>query len=271
MKQDISGDLENTRCPEIIKILSLGKRTGRLFLTNGAETGNIFFNEGQVIHAQCGSLNGTKAIYELAVWTSGEYRFHVDEVPHVVTIDMSVDDILSETTNRIRQMDKVTTLIPSSSIVYALEPDIKERDLQLKSFQWKALANVDGKKSLAEIAELIGYGVSDTMRIFYTLVKLGLLKEAVQTESRRGFHPVILPDTPFVESLKDTLTQAIGPIAPYIIMETSQDMGIDLLSDTIVQKSALIETLSSRIPDERMALKFLDSMTDWLKSEGEQE
>ena len=270
MKQDISGDLENTRCPEIIKILSLGKRTGRLFLTNGAETGNIYFNEGRVIHAQCGSVSGAKAIYELAVWTSGEYRFHVDEVPHGITIEMSVEEILAETTNRIRQMDKVTALIPSSSVVYALEPDIKERDLQLKSFQWKALANVDAKKSIAEIAQLIGYGVSDTMRIFYTLVKLGLLKEAVQTESRRGFQPVLLPDTPFVDSLRETLTQTVGPIAPVIIMEITEEMGLDLLSDTLEQRASLIETLSSRIPDERMALSFLDAMTEWLKSDGEQ-
>ncbi|MDT8271863.1 MAG: DUF4388 domain-containing protein [Desulfomonilia bacterium] len=269
MKQDISGDLENTRCPEIIKILSLGKRTGRLFLTNGVETGNIFFNEGHVIHAQCGSLSGTKAIYELAVWTSGEYRFHVDEVPHGTTIDMGMEEILAETTNRIRQMDKVTTLIPSSSIVYTLEPDIRERDLQLKSFQWKALANVDAKKSIAEIAQLIGYGVSDTMRIFYTLVKLGLIKEAVQTEIHRGFQPVILPEVPFIESLKMALIKAIGPIAPVIIMEISREMGIDLLSDTMEQKASLIETLSSRIPDERMSLKFLDDMTDWLKADGD--
>jgi hypothetical protein len=69
MKQEISGDLANTRCPEIIKILSLGKRTGRLYLTNGSETGNIYFSEGEVVHAQCAALTGIKAIHEIAVWT----------------------------------------------------------------------------------------------------------------------------------------------------------------------------------------------------------
>ena len=73
MNQEISGELVNTRCPEIIKILSLGRRTGRLYLNNGAETGNIFFQEGAIIHASCGSLEGEKAVYEAAVWTAGEY------------------------------------------------------------------------------------------------------------------------------------------------------------------------------------------------------
>ena len=43
MNGDISGDLENTRCSEVIKILSLGKRSGRLHLSNGGDTGSIFF------------------------------------------------------------------------------------------------------------------------------------------------------------------------------------------------------------------------------------
>jgi hypothetical protein len=45
-------------------------------------------------------------------------------------------------------------------------------------------------------------------------------------------------------------------------------MGFDLLSDDPGQKAALIEMLSSRIPDETASLKFLDTMTDWINAEG---
>ncbi|MCE5275540.1 MAG: DUF4388 domain-containing protein [Syntrophaceae bacterium] len=267
MRQDISGELNNTRCPEIIKILSLGKRSGRLYLTNGSETGNIYFTEGDVVHAQCGSLNGTKAINEIAVWASGEYRFFVDEPSDVQTISMSIDDILAETTNHLRQMDKITSLIPSSGAIYALETEIKDKDIQLKSFQWKVLATVDGKRSIADIAQIVGFGVSDTMKVFYTLIRMGLLHEASAQETHEERHRIELPETGYIISVKDALTQAIGPIAPFIIAETARELGIDLLSDSIDQKAFLIETLSNKIPDERMSLKFLDAMTDWLKSE----
>ena len=269
MNQDISGGLENTRCPEIMKILSLGKRSGKLLLNNGAVTGNIFFRDGQIIHAQCGPLKGTKAIYELAVWTSGDYRFFVDETPDIVTIDISMDDILNEAANRMRQMDRVTSLIPSSSIVYSLDPDIKEKEIQLKSIQWKVLANVNGKRSIADIAQHIGLGVSDAMKVFYTLMKLELLRDAELEETEAAHTSIDLPETSFIRSLREDLTKAIGPIAPFIIMETAQDMDLDLLSDDVGQRAALIETISSKIPDEEMSLKFLDTMTDWLHAEGQ--
>jgi hypothetical protein len=267
MRQDISGELDNTRCPEIIKIISLGKRSGRLYLTNGSETGNIYFSDGEVIHAQCGALNGVKAIYELAVWTSGEYRFFVDEPSDLQTINMRVDDILSETTTHLRQMDKITSLIPSSAAVYAFESEIKDKEIQLKSIQWKVLASVDGKRSIADIAQIVGFGVSDTMKIFYTLLKMGVLRDAALQDTRIDRRLIELPETAFINSLKHALTQSIGPVAPFIIAETAEELSIDLLSDSTDQKANLIETLSNKIPEEKMSLKFLDAMTDWLKSE----
>lgn len=268
MGQDISGGLENTRCSEIIKILSLGKRSGKLFLNNGGETGNIFFRDGEIIHAQCGALQGIKAIYELAIWTSGEYRFFVDDTPDIVSVDIPVDEILAEAANRIRQMDRITSLISSSSEVYELDPDLKDKEVLIKSVQWKALVQIDGKKSIADIAQKIGFGVSDTMKIFYTLIKAGLLRNASTSETEISQGSGRLPETSFLNALGKDLTKAIGPIAPFVILDTAKEMGVDLLSDDAGQKAALIETISSKIPSESMSLQFLDTMTDWINTEG---
>ncbi|HPJ07113.1 MAG TPA: hypothetical protein PLB09_03710, partial [Deltaproteobacteria bacterium] len=76
-----------------------------------------------------------------------------------------------------------------------------------------------------------------------------------------------LPETEFIISLKNALAQAVGPIAPFMIVETAEELQTDLLTDSTDQKAYLIETLSSKIPNEKMSLKFLDAMTDWLKAE----
>lgn len=266
MNQEINGELENTRCSEIIKILSLGKRTGRLMLNNGAETGNIFFQDGDPIHAQCGPIEGNKAIYEMAVWTSGEYRFYVDDTPDVITVNSSSEEILNEATIRIRQMDRVSSLISSSSMVYTLDADINDKEITLKSIQWKVIAHINGKRSITDIAQIVGLTVSDTLKVFYTLIKLGLLREADNSDAVRQKTKVELPGTPFVNALNSDFTKAIGPIASFIIAETAEDMGFDLLSDDVDHRAAFIETLSSKIIDEDMALYFLNTMTDWLKS-----
>jgi len=268
MNGDISGDLENTRCSEVIKILSLGKRSGRLHLSNGGDTGSIFFRDGEIIHAQCGPLQGVKAIYEAAVWSSGEYRFFPDDLADIVSVDLPVDDILAETANRIRQMDRITSLISSSSEVYEHDPDIKEKEVTLKSIQWKVLACVDGRKSITEVSQKVNLGVSDTMKIFYTLIRAGLLREVERAPGLAQASGIELPATPFIDALRTDLTRAIGPVAPYVILETAREMGFDLLSDDAGRKAELIETLSNRIPSEPMSLTFLDTMTDWINTEG---
>ncbi|MEA2101917.1 MAG: DUF4388 domain-containing protein [Thermodesulfobacteriota bacterium] len=266
MNQEILGELENTRCPEIIKILSIGKRTGRLCLTNGAETANIYFQEGQINHAQCGAFHGEKAIHESAIWGSGEYRFYVDDTPDMLTVNHSVDEILAESAKQIRQMERITSLIPSNSMVYELEPEFKDREITIKSIQWKVLVHIDGKRSIADIGQIIGLGVSDAMKVFYTIIRLGLIKEASETRAEKTDVSIELPDTPFVSSIKDALTRAMGPIAPFIIIETAHDMDLDLLNDNMDSRASLIETLSSRIPGESLSLNFLDTMTDWLNT-----
>jgi len=268
MNQEISGDLENTRCPEIIKILSLGKRTGRLALNYGEDGGYIYFQDGQIIHAKCGSVEGPKAIYEMAVWSAGTYRFHVDDVPEVKTVDLSIDEIQAETENRIRQMDRISSLIPSANVVFALDPDIKEKEISLKSIQWRILSRVDGSRSISDIAQGIGLTDSDAMKVFYTLLKMGVIKEVERSHARKGKATLKLPDTPFIGELRNSLINAIGPIAPFIISETAKEMGFDLLADDMDQRAALIESIHSKIPDETMAMDFLNAMTNWLRAEG---
>jgi len=265
MRQEISGDLSNTRIPEIIKILSLGKRTGRLFVTNGSETGNIFFSEGRVVHAHCASLSGIKAVEEAAVWSSGEYQFFPDEQADVQTIIMDVDDILADVTNHLRQMNKITSLIPSAAAVYSLETDPREREIQIKAAQWKVISLVDGRRSIADIAQMAGLAVSDAMKVFYTLLRMGLLREASEREEKASRADVNLPETAFVNRLVDALTHAVGPIAPYLVEETATELATDLITDNPEEKALIVETISGKIPNEKMSLKFLDVMTEHLR------
>jgi len=266
MNHDIQGNLENTRCPEIIKILTLGKRAGRLFISSGSETGSIYFKDGKIIHAKCGNIEGVKAIYEMAAWSSGSYKFFIDESSDLITINIPADEILRETENRIRQMEKIASLIPSANTVFTLENDIKDKEVILKAVQWKMLSFIDGKKTISEIAQTIGISDSDAMKVFYTLFRQGLIRDSEQGASSNQQKNSGLPETDFISNLVKNLTIAIGPIAPIIVSETANENSIDLLSDDITQRAIMIETLHSRIPDENAGLAFLDSMAEWLKN-----
>jgi hypothetical protein len=60
------------------------------------------------------------------------------------------------------------------------------------------------------------------MKIIYTLLRMGLLRDAAQHETHIEHRSVRLPETEFILSLKDALTQAVGPIAPFMIAGTAE-------------------------------------------------
>ncbi len=270
MSEDLQGDLETSRCSEIIKILSLGKRGGRLLLTSGSETGSVYFNDGRLVHAKCGQLEGVKAIYEMAAWSSGSYKFFIDESTDLITINQPTEDILRETETRIKQMDKIASLIPSANVVFSLDPEIREKEIVLKAIQWKILTQIDGEKSISQIAKSLGVTDSDVMKVFYTLFRLGVIKEAEKIEPEKKEpspreHKTELPDTPYVSALIENLTMAIGPVAPHIILETVSETGLDISNEDIVQREAFVKKLHSKMPEGKLAKSFLSKMEGWLK------
>lgn len=267
MNENIQGNLDTTRCSEIVKIISLGKGAGRLYLTSGSETGSIYFKDGRLVHAKCGQIEGVKAVYEMALWLSGSYKFFIDESTDLITINQPTDEILRETENRLRQMEKIASLIPSAAAVFSLEAETREKEIILKAIQWKLLSQINGERSISQIAQILGITDSDAMKVFYTLFRQGLIKEAVKEPPRPSEDKSALPDTPYALALIKNLTQTIGPIAPFIISETLSETGKNLLNEDTDQRAAFIETLHNKIPDEELALKFLNMMTIWIKTE----
>ncbi len=267
MNHEFRGEIDSTRCPELIKILSLGKRTGRLSFNTGAETGNIYFKDGDVVHATCRGLSGIPALYEMASWTTGEYIFLTDETPDMESISTPTNDLLEEITKSLALMDKINSIIPSGATVYTIEPDVKDNEIKLNRIQWKVLANIDGNRSIYDIAQGLGLGLFDTMKVFYTLIRRGLIKENKRQILENKETMPGLPQTPVVNALLDALTCAIGPIAPVIIKDVSVEMGIDLTTEDMDEIAYLIEAISGKIPSEESSIAFLDKMTSWIRLE----
>ena len=268
MAQEIRGDLGNTRCPEIIKVISLGRRTGCLALGNGAEKATLFFQEGEIINARVGALEGLKAIFEVALWNSGDYVFIVDEMPDYPNIMKPIDEILQEVNERVRQMDLLSSTITSTSTVYELEPELSEKEINIKAVQWRTLTLVNGQRSLSEIAQQLGLTDFDALKVFYTLIKLGVIREKIKAESAERPASITrsIVQNAFTAALTEHLTEAMGPIAPIVMRECAEEMRFDLNSDDPDVRAIFIESLATRIPDEGVALDFLTGMTTWLKT-----
>jgi len=67
---------------DIVSLVNANLRTGRLIVVNSDMKGEIYFEKGEIIHAQCGRLDGKKAFHALMDMRSGRFFFH-NHLPRV--------------------------------------------------------------------------------------------------------------------------------------------------------------------------------------------
>jgi DNA-binding response OmpR family regulator len=95
-KKGFQGKVFDVQLTDIIQMNCLGRLTTALVITRDAEKGVIYFNEGEIIHAECGEQKGTDAFYKILSWEEGEFVSNIGFVPPVQTIYQSWEHLLVE-------------------------------------------------------------------------------------------------------------------------------------------------------------------------------
>ena len=73
--KSITGDLADISIFDIVQILENSRMTGVLALKSGATTGNVYFNDGQVVDATYGQKIALEAFAELVDFGTGQFEF----------------------------------------------------------------------------------------------------------------------------------------------------------------------------------------------------
>lgn len=104
----VSGNLRDMSLTSIVQITCTDMKSARLVLRQpnsmpGGEEreGVIFFENGQIVHAAVGSLQGTEAVYELLDWDEGFFQMESNLVAPRQTITVSWTHLLLESTSRL--------------------------------------------------------------------------------------------------------------------------------------------------------------------------
>jgi hypothetical protein len=171
------GSLAELHLPDIIQLVSVSGKTGVFHLTEGPNKGEIFLQDGRIVHAELGSLGGEEAVYALATWKSGEFRFDSGVTAPRQTIEKSNTSLLMEAARRLDEWRVLSKKIPSMELVpefVILEN--REGQINLNTMEWLLLSKIDGKRSVRAIATAAGLSVFDAAKLLYGLVATGLIR-----------------------------------------------------------------------------------------------
>ena len=108
--REIEGNLAQIPIFDLLQILSVNRKTGRLAVEREGERAEIALAEGRVVDAVMGAAVGEKALYRLLSRREGQFAFVPGPAPQVERIERKVDELVLE---GLRQADEIARLFPS--------------------------------------------------------------------------------------------------------------------------------------------------------------
>jgi hypothetical protein len=103
-KVTLAGNLADISIFDAIQVLENARITGTLLLESEVRTAQLFFNEGQIVEANCGGVKAEKAFGQILDITSGSFEFQKSPQGFAVGIQSSSNTNLILDT--LRRMDE---------------------------------------------------------------------------------------------------------------------------------------------------------------------
>jgi response regulator RpfG family c-di-GMP phosphodiesterase len=97
----VSGSLREMSLPDVVQILSNGRKSGKLTLTSSVGGGELHFGGGAICDARFGDLGGADAVYALLSLTDGEFALDPSFLPLRNTINLPTESLLLEGMRRL--------------------------------------------------------------------------------------------------------------------------------------------------------------------------
>ncbi len=169
------GSLRELPLPDIIQLVAVSGKTGVFVLRNGAQTGKIYLEKGQIVHADVVGMVGEQAVYELARWLQGDFVFTPGAEAEARTVDKSNTNLLMEAARQIDEWKILSKKIESTRLVPVFTPQSTGTSVSFSSAEWALITRVDERRNIEEIAAALGHGAFEVCKVVYGLLTSGVL------------------------------------------------------------------------------------------------
>ena len=176
----IKGSLKEASLPDVLQLLSMGRKTGCLGLSLHDSFGSIYFDSGRICHAAIVNrpLDTENSVYTLFTWTSGTFNFEPGVEPEDGAERVSVDpqSLLLEGARRVDEWSLIEKKIPSFDVVFSIDrPRLLMNHDTLSPEQEALLPLIDGHRDINGLIRDSTLGEFEVGKALYGLLNASFL------------------------------------------------------------------------------------------------
>ena len=172
----LQGSLNELPLPDVIQLVSVSGKTGAFEIQCDEAEGKIYLRDGQIIDARVGRLRGDSAVYEMAIWSQGNFSFNPGEESEQITIHMSNASLMMEAARRLDEWRVLSRKIPSLDLVpYFTSREQGADQVTLSPQEWILVTRIDGELTIEEIADELKWAPFDVSKLLFGMITTGLV------------------------------------------------------------------------------------------------
>lgn len=246
--QRFFGRLEEMGLLDLLQVIDVSKRSGKLTIEHKAATGALWFQEGVLHDAEMGHLKGKDALHRLFTWEFGQYEFDFKAPARPNVLNTALEVIRADGLKHIDQWNKMCEQLPPLETIFRHDPAVlADRAEPLDRLLKRLITRFDGQKNTLEIINASPEPDLDVLQGLTLLYFEGLIyemREVInQSESPepvfidpQGNAPPVTRDDEFDESMSFPMDDdEILPPPVDLHGEAEQDIipeeGQDLLAE----------------------------------------
>lgn len=193
----LQGDINKVHIPTVLQSIQMGQMTGRLTVRSEGRGVDVYFDEGEPIHASDGVDNGQEVILDMISLRVGKFRFLPDERTMERTINRRLDGLIMEA---VTLVDQTTFLeqqqgLNGEAYLIARNPNMTEEEFDTVIahgapvdgvLQKKIYREIGDYKTLLDVLRSLPVKRSEWVPIIFNLVTLNLISISdKQPQARR--------------------------------------------------------------------------------------
>ena len=171
----LQGNLAEMSLANLIQVNCQEMRSARLTLTRDGQTGEVYFSDGQVVHATHGADVGEPALYEMLAWRDGTFVLERDAHTTDKTIDKTWNQLLLE-----GMMHLPTRVAPANRTEVNVDREAVAKLKTLDNVAGAVIASCDGVVLASDVAG--GDGEAEAAIAVFIGSAASQLGEALQLE-----------------------------------------------------------------------------------------
>lgn len=174
--REIEGNLAQIPLVDLLQILAVNRKTGRLTVEREDERAEIVLAEGRVVDASMGPVVAEKALWRLLTRREGQFAFVPGAAAATERIERKLEELVLE---GLRQADELAALLPA----LPLPTDVVERTVEpaelpagLHPVTEEVLRLLDVPRPLGELVDRCRASDLEAMRAVSALLERGFVR-----------------------------------------------------------------------------------------------